>query len=166
MKAQSELLGLVMVVLLLSIILLFVIGFVAFNPPADPSEQFRYEYLATATNDAILRTTVDNCRLTRISDLLIDCAQNPLAPRVSCGGVTSCNILNSSTGPIPKMLNSTLDSWGIRYIYRAEAIASVTGDVTPIFRFGETRCSGNVDAQDFFIESVQARIRIRMSICH
>jgi hypothetical protein len=110
-RAQMEMMGLVVIVILLTLGMFFM---VSFGLNDDKSEQkFTRKGLATSTMGAIMKATTgpdEQCGLIEFeNDLLEDCAINFGSPdyafQHSCSGMNSCDFMNFT---IYKILNSTL----------------------------------------------------------
>jgi len=114
-RAQTELLGFVMVVALVAVALLFVVGFLSRTAQTDVRSDFIDKQLAINLNDAILETST-TCRGIPVRDLLLDCGTDG---RIQCGGNSSCTFLNESV--YPQLLNITIGPGGRNnaYTYRA-----------------------------------------------
>lgn len=120
-KAQLEVLGLAIVVLLISLSLLFVLQFVV-REPEQPRQTFTRDQLASTMVNALLETTTHCAQLT-MTELLQDCAQ--LLSDVDCGdGFTrvgnraeSCVVAEQVTQQI---FVQTLDAWDKKYEYNVK----------------------------------------------
>lgn len=119
-KAQSELLGFVMVVFLVAIGMLFVVGFMVVSARDDVRVDFEDKQMAINLNDALLEVSTE-CRNTKVKDLLKDCAQDQY---LLCGSMTSCQYLESVV--VPEVFNKTLDAWGKSYTYEAYVVQGDT----------------------------------------
>src|SRR5690606_18228671 len=93
MKAQTEILGLVMVVLLISIGMLFTISFVVFNQGNDIRGAYIDKETATYLNYAILDST-SSCMQISYQRLIIDCVERGNGG-IQCPDPSN----NSSTAP-------------------------------------------------------------------
>ncbi len=123
-RAQSEILGFVMVVLIVSVALLFVIVLTFSQAQSTIREDFTDAQIAINLNKAILETST-SCRNIKMKDLLSDCAESQL---ISCGSAgSSCDFIKAE---IPQLLNKTVGSWGQVYIFDVE-IRSRTTDALP-----------------------------------
>jgi hypothetical protein len=116
-KAQSELLGLAMVVLLIALGFVFLLSFMVATSDSDTRKEFVDKELAINTLNAMLDTNT-LCRGNSVKKLIVDCATNK---RVRCGNtnqLNSCQYLFSQTddgssdpqGVVPYILNQTLDN--------------------------------------------------------
>lgn len=115
LKAQTELLGFVMVVVIISIAILFIVGFLLRTSQSDVRTDFIDKQLAINLNDAILETST-TCRGIPVRDLLLDCAQEK---RLQCDGQLSCDYLSETA--IPDLLEITVGASGRNssFSYRA-----------------------------------------------
>ena len=120
-KAQLEVLGLAIVVLLISLSLLFVLQFVVTRAPELPKQTFTRDQLANTMVSALLETTTHCAELT-MTELLQDCAQQPLSDAdCNANGDTrvgnraeSCAVAEQITAQI---FAGTLDTWEKNYEY-------------------------------------------------
>ncbi len=129
-RAQMEIIGLVVIVILITIGMLFMAQFAL----KDNSQKkiFTRKGLAYSAMSAIMKTSVDsnaNCILNvdvqpQIGkDLIEDCAKNYgyRSSHYNCGGEPSCVFLNET---IAKLLNETLGSWNKRYEFSSRLLGS------------------------------------------
>jgi competence protein ComGC len=127
-KAQSELLGFVIVVLIISVGLLFVVGFMVMNAKnASTRTAFTDKQLAVNLNKALLQTTSE-CDGKQVKDLIVDCADRKaiLCQMPNGQRAFSCEYLEYQ---IPKLLSLTLDEWGAVYEYKI-VLESGQDDIT------------------------------------
>ena len=121
-RAQTEVFGLVIIVLLLSVGLLFAIGFMAKKEPVSFRKQFLQTEISYNLLEAILETTVildqtSYCHNLRITELIQDCYENQgytlsctptqIPPQDSCSYAET--LINDT------LLRNTLDKWGYKY---------------------------------------------------
>jgi len=110
-RAQMEMMGLVVIVILITLGMFFMISFGLKEDKAE--KKFTRKGLAASTMGAIMKATTasdENCGLIEFeNDLLEDCAVNFETPdynfQYNCGGLNSCLFLNKT---IYKILNETL----------------------------------------------------------
>jgi hypothetical protein len=108
-KAQSEIVGLVVIVLIITVALLF---YVSMSISGDGNSkktifrQYTNNELSASFTKAFIDTSVCG---TTIDGLIYDCAT---AGRIRCDGLTSCQQINET---LVNITNQTLDAWG--YIY-------------------------------------------------
>jgi len=109
-KAQTEIMGLVMIVVLITLILLFVVKFVVINQPKETRKEFIDERLASNTLNVLLSTTTE-CNKAAIGELIKDCVEYYPDGSIICEDTSySCNyvkeivknILEESLGVMDK----------------------------------------------------------------
>jgi hypothetical protein len=109
-RGQSEIVGLLVIVIMISMIMLF--GLAYCRPP--PATDYSSDMLSDAMLDAILQTSTA-CGES-VQNLLIDCARSPDTggtARYSCpGGLKSCVY---SESVVQTIMNRSFDVWQISY---------------------------------------------------
>ena len=110
-KAQMEIMGLAVIVILLVIAMLFVIG-IMLNPEKSIRKPYTYEKLASNSMNAVLKTST-SCRNLDIKDLLKDCGGDQV---IFCGDQPSCIFLTSE---ISKIFEDTITPLNIKYFFNA-----------------------------------------------
>jgi len=123
-KAQTEMLGIAIVVILVSIGILFIVSN-AMRSAGQTSQktEFSEKQLATNILSSILQTST-SCQNDRISTLLIDCGKGNSR---TCGGETIQGIYIEQTNnpcdymkdTITLILNATLKKWNKKYEFKA-----------------------------------------------
>jgi len=103
-KAQTEIMGLVMIVILVTIILLFVIKFSINSQSKTVKQDIFNQKLASNTLNVLLSTTTD-CNRATISELLKDCAEYKPEGSIECSTENSCAFV---TYLISDYLNQTI----------------------------------------------------------
>lgn len=153
-KGQSEILGLVMIVLLVSVGLLFVVGFLALRQASDVRQVFVDKQLAITMNDALLSSST-TCRDLSVQRLIIDCAQGA---GIFCGqSLDSCDYVSKT---IDGVLNDTLAQWGKEYRY------TITGENSiPYVSISNGPCSGELEPGIFPLQTSVGTIFVRLDIC-
>jgi len=113
-NAQTEIFGLVIIVLIITIAMLFYLSFK--TNPDNPTkktlyQEYAYNEIATSFAQTLLHTYVSDCRAT-VSELIIDCGSLRGRRIVCADGRNSCEALNDT---IVYIKNETLDEWNYPY---------------------------------------------------
>jgi hypothetical protein len=110
-KAQFEVIGLLIIVILITLGVLFVVQFVVLREPSNVKQSHVESQFAASFLNSFLETTTDDCRGQTVKGLVHDCVDNPPPLRLSCydhGTIPqpdSCMYLNKTAFTI---LNKTL----------------------------------------------------------
>jgi len=125
MKAQTEIFGLIVIVLLVTVGLLFAVGFLVKKPPATLKQDYQSSEVGYNTLAAILGTNIVDvqagtptfCHQLTVTELIQDCAENNPSYQLSCGASASPEL---SCEYIEKLINGTffretLDKWHYKY---------------------------------------------------
>jgi preprotein translocase subunit YajC len=154
-KAQLEIMGLAVVVILISLIILFVIQFVILRPADDAQQQFAQEQLAANTVNAFVITTT-SCQGLDVTELIQDCAS---FREVDCDGQTSCEFIKALASDIT---NETLKSWGKNYIL------TITSGQNQLLQVQNAACPASKDSSLYPIPSKVGgdRIFVKLDVCN
>lgn len=166
-RAQTEMLGMAIVILLLSIGILIVVGIVM-NKSSEPSTKQSYSEKQLATNilGSILSTTT-NCNNERISTLMIDCGRDwPLdCPSEHVTGVTLpvCKYLNET---VYSMLNETLKQWNkkysfLAYVQRTNPKINITNRIDECFVYAQ----GELQREFYYLPLQAGSMTVELEIC-
>jgi hypothetical protein len=147
-KAQMEIMGLVIIVLLISIGMVFLIKFGADQD--DSKSVFTRKGLAYSTMGAIFKTTAEckndifGTQYPEIGkELLEDCALNKGLSATSCtyqcGGQHCCDFFDDT---ILELLDLTLGKQFRTYEFKAELVRSIGSDAESISTVNEDICKG------------------------
>lgn len=112
MKAQMEIMGLAVIVVLVTVGLFLFVSFTLNKPKPTIDTTYQYDQLSASFVDAFLRTNVPGCPL-RLGELMRDCELNNQA----CGGYASCTLVEQVS---ERILNDTLLKRGVAYIFNVE----------------------------------------------
>ena len=169
-KSQTEIMGIVIIVILFSIGLLFAIKYVVLKPQTDVKKSFLQAELSSNTLNAMLYTNVKECGTADMRDLFKDCGG--LSPEIDCeplgspfneGIPDSCYYLNQT---ITNILNQTLNVWRVAYLFTTnnnigEPLASI-GEIT-----GNIECTLEQEGrpQEFQLPTSSGTLRILLKVC-
>jgi hypothetical protein len=120
-KAQMEIMGLAIVVVLLVLGMLFMVKFVLFKEPQTYREDYTNTQLAANMLNSILNTNTD-CYGIPVDELLQDASK--ALPDIQCPDVTNqTEYLEKTIGE--KILNQTLKTWKKTFFFRASVPSQV-----------------------------------------
>lgn len=116
-KAQTEIIGLVMILVLISLGMLFAVKYIFLSPAKEIKQEYTEKNIADNMLNAILDTDV-KCGNSYISieDLLINCREGG---SLYCGMDNSCKFAENN---INKIFEKTLEKWGNKYYFYADPI--------------------------------------------
>lgn len=112
-KGQTEIIGLVIIVIIITIAMLFYVSYSTnSNNPTKKTlyQEYAYNELATSFAKSFLETYVVECQAT-VEELMVDCG-SLRGGRIRCGTYTSCQKLDEVAIEIK---NETLDKWNYPY---------------------------------------------------
>jgi len=137
-KAQMEMMGLTVIVVLVAIGMLF---FISFNinstsTTEEPKQEYNEKQLATNYILALLKTTT-SCKDLTIQDLLQDAAL-PAYSTLSCSGSNSTEYVNQT---IDEIIDNSLETWHTQYLLKIKH-----GD-RMIFQRNSTKCTEQTRAE-------------------
>ena len=92
-KAQMEVMGLIVIVVLLILAIFFVVAFKTSQPGKKIQNTFSDDQLSAKFLISFLKTSA-GCRDLTIEDLIQDCA---VERRITCMGLDSCTFVNKTT---------------------------------------------------------------------
>lgn len=139
-KAQMEVMGLAIIVILVFLAILFVTRFIVMAPPVEIRKLYTYEKLTTNTLDAMLKTTTE-CHELTVVQLLKDCGEYYAAGgSVDCLGMGSCAYVESV---IDEILSETITPLYKRYKFRA-VVESIGAEIVS----STSECPGERQASD------------------
>jgi hypothetical protein len=109
-KAQLEIIGLVVIVIIVITGLLIFLVYKLSNPTRNIQRAYVNNEIATNILLSIDRVNVEECPSTRLEELITDCAKPN--PSMLCSGYTSCEIINQT---INRILINTLYKWDMSF---------------------------------------------------
>jgi len=113
-KAQVEILGLVIVVILILLGLVFVIKYIILDPQTPIRQDFLKTQLAANMINSVLSTSTKDCYGTTLKDLIINCYDKSGDQMICENGMPSCRYLNTT---LQDIFSETLDVWGKKYTF-------------------------------------------------
>ena len=137
-KAQAEIIGLVIIVIMISLGMLFLVRFAIDDNPEK--KIFTRKGLAYSSMSSILKTqvvcedTTGEVILFVGQELIEDCALDSV--QFSCSGMHSCDFL---TQEITIMLNDTLGEWHKEYLFQSELL--ISGSKQTLFEVSSGNCA-------------------------
>ncbi len=153
-KAQIEIIGLAILIILIVLGTTFVIRVMMTREPVEHKKEFTQTETASNMLNAFLETT-SNCNELSMTELLRDCGQDNNS---ICFGntVSSCNYAKEAAREI---FGKTLEEWNIAYefnvFYEKE---------NPLFVLGKS-CSGDKKSKLFPIPTSLGALSVKLDIC-
>lgn len=115
-KSQTEMMGLVIVVILITLAMLFVVSFIVLRKPSTLKKQYTQSEIAANTLYALLETTTPCSDYDySVRSLFEDCALYDPGS-VSCDGMLSCEYIEAVADEI---FEKTLRAWNINFEFTA-----------------------------------------------
>jgi len=134
-KAQMEIMGLAIVIILVGLGMLFAVQWMLKKPGISPAEAVKESTLAANFLNTMLSTSTD-CYDRSVRGLLQDCALT--GGRLDCFGQPSCEYVKDI---INQMKDGSLDKWQKDYYF------SISGSVdVEAIKFGEA-CKGEYESK-------------------
>jgi len=118
-KAQMEIMGLAIIVILVALGMLFAVQWLLKSPGTSPAEAVKESTLAANFLNTMLSTTTD-CHDRSVRELLQDCSLT--GGRLDCFGTPSCEYSEQIIG---SMLEGSLDRWNKDYHFTISGSADV-----------------------------------------
>jgi hypothetical protein len=158
-RAQMEIMGLAIIVILVSLGLLFAVRWMLKAPSAEP-QRAEESVLAANFLSTMLGTTTE-CNKRTVRDLLSDCAltQGATKCKTQSGEQYSCDY---AKGIIETMLAETFDKWKLDYYFSMSGSAPQIEDK---FKFGSA-CTGAREKKEFpLVVTTGFEIKLSLEIC-
>lgn len=150
-KAQTEIMGLAIVVILIVLGATFVIRQIITKEPVDYKKEFTQAELASNMLNTLLETTAKDCDYT-ITELLQNCGQSG---SIECNNMGPCQYVEETAKHI---FSKTLEEWNIGYEFKAY------DSINEKFVLGKT-CIGNKKSKIFPIPTGSGTLSVRLDIC-
>lgn len=154
MKAQTEIFGLAIVVLLLSVGLLFAIGFMTKKEPSTIKKEFTQTEVGYNFLGVMLETTTD-CDDLSVTELIKDCAENDVGSRRSCDYGNSCEHVEYLLQEF--FLRKTLNKWGYNY--------NLTIQGADIDSISNHPCKGEKKASTYIVPTDVGNVNVKLYLC-
>lgn len=153
-RAQMEILGLAIVVVLILVATIFVVRFLVLKAPVDYRKGFVSAELASNMLNTFLKTAAKECSQLTMTELLQDCAQGR---GIVCDtGEDSCNFVESAAEGI---FSQTLGKWNMDYEFLAYADVNM-----PLVRLGKP-CKAEKRSKLFPIPISGGAMYAKLDIC-
>ena len=156
-RAQLEIMGLMIVIILIIVGVLFAVRFVITKPAATTKQDYTRSQLTSNFGIALLQATTKDCRGVDMTELLSDCAE---FQSITCdNGMRSCVYANST---IRFILNQTLNSWRVKYHVKA-----FTKPQFPLIDINSSGCHDNLpgNSEEFFLPTDVGLLTVKVFIC-
>ncbi len=153
-RAQMEILGLAIVVVLVIMATLFVVKFVSMKSPVNYRKGFVSSEIASNIINTFLKTASEGCSQLTMTELLQDCAQGQA---IRCDdGEYSCSFVNSTAIQI---FGDTLDKWSMKYEFLAYKSIN-----SPLIMLGNA-CLKEKISKEFPIPISSDKMYVKMDVC-
>jgi hypothetical protein len=168
-KAQMEILGLAIVVLLLILGMVFVVRFIALGDKGSIRKEVSESQIASNYIATYLDTTVEDCRKLTVEELLIDCAEGGASPTggsIICQSVPeevrSCRMAKDVASII---FSRTFDQWKAKYYF-----SSYVQSQNPFIELSFpnppiTKCAGQKRSKDYFLSTASGTLHVKLDLC-
>jgi hypothetical protein len=167
-KAQMEILGLAIVVLLLILGMVFVIKFIAMSNGDSIRKEVSESQIASNYIATYLDTTVIECRSLTIKDLLIDCAEDgalPTGGTIMCPTTPQRKSCEMAHIVAKRIFEQTFDQWKTRYYFSAalqnrQPFSELSYPGLPI-----TPCTGTKRSKDYPLSTDSGVLHVKLDLC-
>jgi len=168
-KAQMELMGLAIVVLLIAVGMFFAMKYTLFQKPPEIKNPYMQSELATTFVNTLLLASTDECKAyTTMKDLLGDCAAQELARQKCaleqkyCSSGDCKTYCEASDKIVDAILKDTLTEWGKSYTFEVYSDGQVGN------YFAKDTCAPNAERGKAGLFPIPARhgtVNVKLSIC-
>lgn len=153
-KAQTEIMGLVIIIVLIIMIIAFVTKLVVFDETVDYKKQFTNAQITSNMISTLLKTTSRDCNGLSMTELLQDCSQDQDV--ICADDRDSCDYFIEATQQI---FGETLEKWDIDYEFKV-----FFEEESPIFTLGES-CFGDKKSKLFPIPTDSEILSVKLDVC-
>ena len=150
-RAQIEIVGLIIVIILVTIGIIFTIKFINEEKPKDYKKEFTQTEMASNMLNAFLKTT-STCKELSMTELLQDCSQSKT---IACNEKDSCAYVEQEA---KKIFGRTLEKWNIGYEFKV-----FFEEENPILILGKS-CA-NKKSMLFPIPTGSGVLSVKLDIC-
>ncbi len=158
-KAQMEMIGLAIVVILVALGMFLYAEFsITPKTSSSQSQSFQQNQLATNFVNALLNSEA-NCvgSSATFSDVLYGIEQ-PAANTLQCGSGDLTSYFNDT---VSSLLNQTLSTWGYHY----EFTVILPNFTSPVINISNSCVGGQVDFAEYPLPGYTGNILVRLKIC-
>jgi len=152
-RAQMEILGLAVVVVIILVATIFIVRFLVLKTPVEYRKGFVSAEIASNMLNTFLKTAAKDCSQLTMTELLQDCAQGK---SITCGTVHSCEFVELTA---KKIFKDTLDKWSMKYEFLAYADAN-----SPLVKIGKP-CPADKRSKLFPIPISGTTMYTKLDIC-
>lgn len=153
-KAQTEIIGLAIIVILLVLGMAFVVRFMLDKEPAGYKRQFTQAEISSNMLNSFLKAKSKDCNGLAMTELLQNCAESR---SITCeNGMDSCAYVEDAASYI---FSQTLEQWNFGY----ELMAFQEGS-PPIFAIGEA-CPSDKKSKTFPIPTSSGTVSMKLDVC-
>lgn len=153
-KAQTEIIGLAIIVILLVLGMAFVVRFMLDKEPAGYKRQFTQAEISSNMLNSFLKAKSRDCSGLSMTELLQNCAESR---SITCeNGMDSCGYVEDAASYI---FSQTLEQWNFAYELRA-----FQQEDNPIFALGQA-CPSDKKSKTFPIPTAAGTVSLRLDVC-
>lgn len=164
-RGQTEIMGLAVIVLLISIGLLFVFRFMNSETKSQLKQEFVDTKLASNMLSVILRTTLD-CKQIEVKNLYQDCAEG-ISHIDYCGSSDPCLTANNV---VSEIFEKTLERWNKAYRFTVKIGSGPSPEITTMTHLDCTPDNigikfNKLESETYPIPTDSGTLLIKLDIC-
>lgn len=164
-KSQSEIMGIAIVMVIVVFGLLIFISFNSNKTHIPISLEYTYKQIPVMLNNAILEThtTEDDCYGEKMQKILIKAGEGNTL--VCKNGKRAKEFAEEN---IKKILNETLDLWGMDYRYTVYVGTDFSDEDSFVIFLNNSDCRGmNIDTENFFFRMADGQfLNVKLDLCY